>query len=599
MARIFPALDDLDHLSVPLNEGEHQVLEAFRQLDDGWTVYVQPRLGLDQPDYVVMHPLYGVTAVEVKDWGHGCYRQTTDGFIEVFTATDGWIRTRHSPKFQAARYLDAVWSRFFADANASPQRAIVRASVVMPRYTTADAQALLRITRFPSEHGVTVWGGDDLERSVFLPLTNSVEPTRRQIPPIAIDRLRRALAEPEAVADLRLPLRLSDAAKNIENNTSNATVRRVRGAAGSGKSLGLAARAARLSAEGKEVLVISFNSTLPHYLHDLAMRRCRQVDGNINLITCTHLHALCRRAVENSSLAGFENLATTLPGLADPFEQLVDEAIDAYGRGHGRTFDAVLVDEGQDFTPKWWNFLREHVCRPEGEMLLVADPTQDVYDNKSWTDEKRMLGAGFSGPWAEVRGSYRMPPDLIPKIAAFAVHHVSGARVEPMVPPDHPQQANEYQPTVRRWVNATGASSIGTHLGFEVLALMASQPDLSPNDIVFLAQTHEDGLDAVAVLDAAGVPVQHIFARSGQEQSMLKRNFFAAAPGVKGCTVQSFKGWESRAVVMSVASSQRSHQLAYVALTRVKGDAGHRSAFVTVVNNDQSLHRYGEYFMAV
>lgn len=275
----------------------------------------------------------------------------------------------------------------------------------------------------------------------------------------------------------------------------------------------------------------------------------------------------------------------------------MDEAIDAYSRGHGRRFDAVLVDEGQDFKLKWWNFLRQHVCKPDGEMLLVADPTQDVYGQKAWTDEKRMLGAGFSGPWAEVRGSYRLPPDLIPKVARFAADHVEGARVEPLVPDDHPLAAG-FQPTVRRWVNADGQRTVGEQLGHEVIALLKANPDLSPNDVVFLAQRHQDGLEAATVLERHGVPVQHIFAESWQERRRLKEQFYASAPGVKGCTVQSFKGWEARAVVLSVSPPAWSHQLAYVALTRVKGDADHRSAFVTVVNSDRTLRSYGEYFVA-
>ena len=43
-----------------------------------------------------------------------------------------------------------------------------------------------------------------------------------------------------------------------------------------------------------------------------------------------------------------------------------------------RTYDAVLVDEGQDFNPVWWDLLR-HLCRQGGEMILISDVTQDVY----------------------------------------------------------------------------------------------------------------------------------------------------------------------------------------------------------------------------
>ena len=72
------------------------------------------------------------------------------------------------------------------------------------------------------------------------------------------------------------------------------------------------------------------------------------------------------------------------------------------------SYDAVLVDEGQDFMPSWWNVLRK-VCKKDGEMLLVADATQDIYGTaNSWTDET-MVGAGFGGKWAELKISYRLP----------------------------------------------------------------------------------------------------------------------------------------------------------------------------------------------
>lgn len=41
-------------------------------------------------------------------------------------------------------------------------------------------------------------------------------------------------------------------------------------------------------------------------------------------------------------------------------------------------YDAILVDEGQDYRPLWWNTLRRFL-QPGGEMILAADATQDVY----------------------------------------------------------------------------------------------------------------------------------------------------------------------------------------------------------------------------
>ncbi|MEO5724284.1 MAG: nuclease-related domain-containing protein [Ilumatobacteraceae bacterium] len=103
MARVYPDWDELACLPTPLNVGERQVLDCLAALDDEWIVYVQPRLGLDQPDFITAHPTFGVCAVEVKDWSVGAYRQAADGRIET-RHQGGWTRTDEAPRYQAHRY---------------------------------------------------------------------------------------------------------------------------------------------------------------------------------------------------------------------------------------------------------------------------------------------------------------------------------------------------------------------------------------------------------------------------------------------------------------------------------------------------------------
>ena len=45
-------------------------------------------------------------------------------------------------------------------------------------------------------------------------------------------------------------------------------------------------------------------------------------------------------------------------------------------------------------------------------MMLVADRAQDIYETGAFWTEEVMGGAGFSGPWNELKISYRMPPAL-------------------------------------------------------------------------------------------------------------------------------------------------------------------------------------------
>ena len=88
MAVLRPSLDELDDLAQPMSDGELRVARALARLDDEWTVYVQPRLALDVPDFVAVHPRRGVCAIEVKDWSSGTrYRQNERGAIEYPAAT--------------------------------------------------------------------------------------------------------------------------------------------------------------------------------------------------------------------------------------------------------------------------------------------------------------------------------------------------------------------------------------------------------------------------------------------------------------------------------------------------------------------------------
>jgi hypothetical protein len=259
-------------------------------------------------------------------------------------------------------------------------------------------------------------------------------------------------------------------------------------------------------------------------------------------------------------------------------------------------FDAVLVDDGQDFARGWWDLLRDHVCRPGGEMLLVSDPTQDLSDRRDWTEEEHMADAGFSGPWGELEGSYRLPSDIVPIANEFSLRYLDGERLAVSVPDDRHCVPGRNAPSVRRWLNVSPTVSLGRQIGYEVAELLDHDPDLSPADVVFLCESHADGLQAVKVLEACGIEVQHVFADDRRQRSRRERRFWPDAPGVKGCTVQGFKGWESRAVVMGIDTWPDALRRTYVALTRVKADRRGRPTYISVVNGDPSMARFGEFF---
>lgn len=583
MAIMRPPLHELDRLVVPLNDGERRVAERLNELDDDWTVYVQPRLAHDVPDFVAVHARHGVCAIEVKHWSTGAYRAGDDGRIECRSA-GGWTPIDEAPRFQAHRYRQTIYEQFFARPQDGEYPTLaVRALLILPEWETKRATQLFKRHQVtPNEEQVRVIGGDLLERSLH-ELVRGACPKPNAA---SIERLHRHLAESDSMREFRRPVRLSEGARNVASNPNNARIRRVRGSAGSGKTFGLAARAARLASNDKEVLVLTFNTTLANYLRTLIGARCKELQANPGLVTCVPFHAFCSRVLEDAKQAGY--VAGQYPGV-DHWEAEVRRTQDVLQAGFERRFDAVLVDEGQDFTLEWWNLLRHHIVRAGGEMLLVADPTQDVYEKKAWTDEERMLGAGFSGPWTELSGSYRMPRDLVPLANAFSQQYLDGDRLDGEVPDDLFDITGAATSTVRQWVNVDSPRNIGTAIGHEVLHLLNTYPDLNPNDLVFLCEHHDDGMAAVRVVEEAGFEVHHIFAKAKVDRARRKRRFWPEAPGVKGCTIHSFKGWETPALVMGIGNAPGSRRLAYVAMTRLRSSSTGRPAYITVVNGDLAI----------
>lgn len=581
MAILKPSIGDLGQLVTPLNAGECCVARALSMLDDKWTVYVQPRLGQDMPDFVAVHDRYGVCALEVKDWARSGYRQTPDGAIEYRCSDTGWHRSTELPRYQAHRYRSTIFDQFFAlpNDNSKPTQA-VRSVVVLPQYSNDHARALLALPSVTDDElAIEVWGGDGLKQSIERIVKGKGCPTPR---PQSMKRLRRHLVQSEIHAELQSPTKLSHDARNIATNPSNARIRRVRGPAGCGKSFGLAARAAFLASQGKRVLVLSYNVTLSNYLRTLVTSRCNDYAANPTLVTCTSFHALCYRIVDDAERSGME---LTAPLGVESWDAAVIKAEQVLVAGHRPTFDAVLIDEGQDFTLDWWNLLRHHVIVTDGELLLVADPTQDVYEKQSWTDNEQMLGAGFAGPWTELKGSYRMPGDIVPIANAFAERYINGERISAEVLDDRDDVVQRSSTTKRAWVNVDRTDELGASIGREVVRLLDENPTLSPSDVVFLCEHHDDGLAAVAQIERAGHTVHHIFSRSKPDRAIRKRRFWPDADGVKGCTVHSFKGWETPALVMGIRRDDGSRRLAYVAMTRVAGRMS-GVGYLSVVNSD-------------
>ena len=598
MRIIRPSLDELGSLPTPLTVGERRTLDLLDNLlDEAWEIYVQPHVNGLRPDFVALNPKRGCAVFEVKDWQLEARppvarrREVKEAIRQVQEYQDE-IREIYCPSLLAKGKL-----RFFP----------IRPFLVCPSAAIRDLGGSTRSGQggapFLDRGDVRLlgmeWSSDPSPSPLFdrFPDESEFGPGLSGL----ADDLRHWLYEPAYSVQQRTPLRLDARQEGIISNPPSRGYRRVRGPAGSGKSVLLAARAADLAAEGKEVLVVTFNLTLLQYLRDLAARRCEQVGNRtalVNQITWLNYHAWCKRICRSAGLQDEYHRIWRENGSSEtgnPGKILHGSELPQLAQAAARTsgvkkYDAILVDEGQDFEPLWWESLRELRAR-EGEMWLFADSSQDLYGvTQRWTDVA-MGGAGFSGPWVEVKTSYRMPGDLVDIATRFGAEHLPPSDF--LAPQKEVGELAGLFPFSMRHFAADCEDELpqrALEVVREVLEDERADNEMAMADWTFLVDRKEVGRKIVVHLERSGIRVIHTFGewRNGElrgDKDAVRRSksyFYKGDARIKVTTIHCFKGWEGTNIVLvlTMPPGRTAACTVYSGLTRVRRSAGGSSLAV-------------------
>jgi len=608
MARIVsPERDQLDKLRQPMTQGEKRVFEFFdTHLDEAWEIYIQPHLNGLRPDFVLLNPNVGIAVYEVKDWDLNAmsYSMGTDqnGHPNLMAIKDGkeFSIQYENPIDKINLYKQELFNIYCPRLQQGAGFAVITSGVIFPfadddqlRCLFGDSYKFYRMDQYPQYSPLV--GTHALEsnnlKEVF---PEGARGSSRLMSEDLAKDLRNWLVEPEFSKTQRQPIELDINQRSFVTTRTSSGYRRIRGAAGSGKSLILAARAAELLGQGKKVLVVTFNITLLHYLMDVAVRWPQSNGKTRSGITWLNFHSWCKRVCFEAGYdEEYRDLSKqySLPDLLNiAIPSLAEKATISPKRVEIEKYDAVLVDEGQDFLPQWWGALRK-ICKPGGEMVLVADATQDIYETaKSWTDEA-MTGAGFSGSWAELEVSYRLPRALMEKASDFAIQFLPQ---ETMNLPKGNQLSLELENCNLRWVHTEEASA--SEVCFEEILKMSIAEGAEPSaftDITFLCDSKNIGSLVVKLLNDKKINVINTYHPDDQECRRQKVGFYMGDARIKATTLHSFKGWESKALVLYVGRSvnQKSMALLYTGLTRLKRSV--EGSSLTVVSSANELIDYG------
>ncbi len=202
------------------------------------------------------------------------------------------------------------------------------------------------------------------------------------------------------------PKHLSEQGKEIIYTLQQKTLivsepgdQKIKGVAGCGKTLVLAKRAvnAYLRTRGN-ILIVTFNITLRNYIHD-KLSEVRE-DYDWNSFTILHYHEFFYSQANNHNInvPGIESFEDT-----NFFESVNENFL---------KFDAIFIDEGQDYKYEWFIILKKYFLKRNGEFVIFADEKQNIYERE--LDKDKKTRTNIVGRWNEqLKSTQRLSKPII------------------------------------------------------------------------------------------------------------------------------------------------------------------------------------------
>jgi hypothetical protein len=592
--RIFPNWEQISNFKTPLTDGELALAKFLdANLPIEWEIYLQPYLNGDRPDLVILNQSVGIVIFEIKDWFLKNYHTKEESFLDknyqqqkktkyFFSDRNGEYLIQ-SPVSQVERYRKNLINLYLpqigdaVDSNTKNLSAF-KVALYFHNATTSEARKFISC---PSTKCV-VFGKDLLNKKSLhqivldVNLKNSYSMRQNWAEEIKF-WLKPTFHSLEQGQSIQLTPEQMRHAK-----PSPGQHQRLRGVAGSGKTLIIAQRAANLASQGKKVLIITFNITLWHYIRDYVSRTRFGFDWE--RLEFRHFHGFCADFLKENGI----------PWPSDTQEEelfnrilpeLVLEKVKININEKNRNYDAILIDEGQDFQKLYYEVLCGFLS-PNDELLFVVDEKQNIYGRElSWINA--MEGTRFRGKWRELKESYRLPITVLEQINKFAEMFLPNVG---LVPLPKLEQRSLFEPHLR-WKDINSFEDAKQFI-WKTIKFLTKKQGIHPQDIVVLVPSHSEGLKLVNHIEIQGFKVNHVF-EDDKRNHNNKKAFWMGDSRLKMSTIYSFKGWEILNVIILTApngfkkTGENLDSLLYVALTRPRQN-------LIVFNRNSEYQEYGK-----
>jgi hypothetical protein len=392
MAVMFP-----ERLPGSSGKGDQRLFALFQNLPENYLVYYEPLAGESLMGFLVLAPDRGVLLLAAQGWQPA---DLLEGDAEWVRLKQRGAERREANPLRRLQEVIAARLRACQQGSALVRTALLQgdepaaswkvpfATVVVLANITAEqwqhhaegnpqASAMFPDRWLVTRDELLRW--ETLDAASFQVELGRFFPPPAETAPLSEGQMEalRCLFHPEvqlrsaaeAATLTTLDLRQEGHARALGDGH-----RLVYGVAGSGKTVLLVARARLLSEQRPEaaILVLCFNVPLAAHL-----RRCLEDCKNVDV---HHFDAWCKA---NGISRGW-NPDESNTELGERLLQRLQS-----GQGDARRYDAVLIDEAQDFDPVWFRCVLEAMSDPnDGDLLIVGDRHQGLYGDRKivWSE---------------------------------------------------------------------------------------------------------------------------------------------------------------------------------------------------------------------
>jgi hypothetical protein len=425
MARMFP--DECREFHTDGEEHFYRFVEAVAKPDEQYLCWYLPDIKGVEPDFLLFNRDVGLVVFEVKDWSLEQIRQADPhSFLLTIGSKE---EKRKNPLKQAEGYCFKIIDKIRQDGRllsddplyAGKPKIPVICGVVFPNINKHN-YVQEGLDKVLPTNNVFFW--DDLHpmSDICSDKTNSrfAKALSSMFPPLfkfsiserELDHLRRVifpvviLGAPRGVQD-REYVSQKERLLQLDRN-QEALARRfdsghhiIKGPSGSGKTLVLVHKAAmllRYNPKIKSILFVCYNITLVNYIQHLLSEK--SVPLGRTGVEVLHFFDLCSKVLGEDVPFEKED--------SDYYDLVTSEAGER-AAGSDLKYDAVLVDEGQDFSDQMLKVVMG-VLNPETDNLTIAlDENQVLYQRKrSW----KGLGVSAAGRVQKLPAVYRNTTEI-------------------------------------------------------------------------------------------------------------------------------------------------------------------------------------------